>query len=302
MKKAKLFFGASAMFFLFMAGCDYNYNEENGIVADQTDIATVQNYVTWNSGNAASECLQAGACEGGYSWKIDAAAPNGEYNTNTDMYDNTPTEVNAVITISNSDGKSFDWSISDGFAVCAVIVKAGQGAAVYSYTDATSDNGLLSPKNSSGNIADISHVTFCFKELDNLCYKQETAWAAGQKYVPKGNWATFTNYLGNEMTVNIYAAQTMLAGTVHFSAVVNGSVTIKVNLSNDFVFYYDLIAKENLKVEGYSSVPPKTNPAPGLFTYKYVIPVGSTSKEITVPYYPYYGIHLDVAYGVQCQQ
>ncbi len=50
-----------------------------------------------------------------------------------------------------------DWSSNIG--VDAVLVKGGNNANVYFYTEATSDTGLVTPDSS-----DISHVSFCYDE------------------------------------------------------------------------------------------------------------------------------------------
>jgi len=266
-----------------------------------------QNYITfpeWKSGNAAFECEQAGACDGGFSWKIDENAPDGMYYTNTNMYGNVPTDFEAVINISNSDGYTFDWSISAGYAVCAVIVKGGQGANVYSNELVTSGQGLFAPVNpNNGKNFEISHVTFCFKKVEDMCYQEETAWSAGSRYVTKGNWATYTSYSGTEKTVNIYAGQNMLAGTATFSAPNGGYVDITIELANGFVFYYDVLnatEDNNIKIQDYA-VAPKRNPSPGLFSTKAAANAGSSSYTITVPVNNFYGVHLDVAYQVPCE-
>ena len=255
----------------------------------------------WQSGNAYSECGQTGDECYEYAWKVDANAPNGTYYTNTDQYGNTPTDFEAIITISNSDGYTFDWSISTGYAVCAVIVSKGNVANVYSYPDgATSDSGLITGAyNTNGQLQEISHVTFCFKKVNGECYQDETAWAFGSRYVARGNWATYTPYPGANQEVDIFAGQTMLAGTATFSAPVEGMINIAIELKNGFVFYYDKEDDDNLKVQDYAEAP-KGNPAPGLFAWKYTVPVGNRSKTITVSYDNFYGIHLDVAYPVPC--
>jgi hypothetical protein len=107
-------------------------------------------YNDWKSGNAADECGRIGDYDGAY--KVDAAAPNGTYDV--DIYGNK-------VTISNSNGKVFDWS--SNFGIGAVIVKAGTGANVWFYDpQAKSDTGLYGYEN-----RDISHVTFCWQyQLD----------------------------------------------------------------------------------------------------------------------------------------
>jgi hypothetical protein len=256
----------------------------------------------WQSGDAYSECEQAG-CGAPFAWKVDDAAPNGNYYTNTDLYGNTPTEFEAVITISNSDGYTFDWAISEGFIVYCVIVTAGGVANVFYYEDgAYYDTYLYAPLNTNtpdpDDTYEISHVTFCFDEDygTTIDWCEETAWAAGTRYVKRGNWATYTPYPGNGESVVIYAAQTALAGTATFTED-NGMVEIFIELNDNFIFYYDVndqYEDDNIKVQDYATAP-SGNPAPGLFDWKATAPVGSQSYTITVPLADYYGIHLDVA-------
>lgn len=127
-------------------------------------------------------------------------------------------------------------------------------------------------------------------QQDKVCYKEETAWAAGDRYVPKGNWATYTTYKSGN-TVTIYAGQKIDAGTVTFSAPdEEKNVTITINLKNGAVFSD---AQENLKIQGYAGKPLSNNPAPGKFT-TYKGTLSGSSATITVSQYAYYGIHLDV--------
>jgi hypothetical protein len=100
-------------------------------------------YTNWTSGNAAAECAQIGTYA--YAYKVDAAAPNGSW-----------THEGQTITISGSNGYTFDWSVSPN-PLGAVIVKAGTGALVYFYSGAYSDTNLWAYENK-----EISHVTFCW--------------------------------------------------------------------------------------------------------------------------------------------
>jgi hypothetical protein len=241
----------------------------------------------WQSGDAAFECGQAGPC-GAFAYKVD------EWDEDKGM-DGTYTHVGATITISNSNGKTFDWSISAGYTVCKVIVKASTGALIYSYEDATSDAGLVAPEGK-----DISHVTFCFNETD-ACYEEESAWAEGDRYVKKGNWAMYVKYEGVAKSVRIIADFTNYVhiGTATFSAPDgNGKITIEITLIDGAIFYYDLndpLYDNNLKIQGYSSAPTKT-PSPGSFAYKYrVDPGSSTYTTPLIPRSNFYGVHLDVA-------
>lgn len=126
------------------------------------------------------------------------------------------------------------------------------------------------------------------------CYQTETAWSAGDRYVSKGNWATYTTYTGGTQTVNIYAGQHNLAGTVTFTPATSTSkVNVSINLTDGWELNDD---SESVKIQGYSSIPAASNPAPGLFnTYK------GTSTSLTLDMFNYYGIHLDVRKAVECE-
>jgi hypothetical protein len=267
-------------------------------------------YDSWKSGDAASECEQAGGC-GDFAWKVDASAPDGDYDTSTDQYGNIPVVGGPTITISNSDGQIFDWSISEGYEVCAVIVKASTKALVYNYPDGSSSdtdlNSVVKTEavyDENGNLItpetyyDVSHVTFCFNKTDGGdCYQEETAWAAGNRYTQRGNWATYTPYPGDGNSVNIFAGKTTLVGTATFADNGDNTVTITIDLTGGAIFYYDLndlVADENLKVQNYDTAP-SGNPSPGTFDSKATFDVGSTSGSIIVPLNNFYGIHLDIA-------
>lgn len=138
-------------------------------------------------------------------------------------------------------------------------------------------------------------VAYCLQpcETSGVCYDNETAWAAGTRYVKKGNWATYTAYVADKQ-VTLYAGQTMPAGTVMFSAPdLDGNITITITLASGWSLTSD---NESVKIQGYNAVPPASNPAPGLFTtYK------GNALTTTVPKFAYYGIHLDVRRVVPCQ-
>lgn len=126
------------------------------------------------------------------------------------------------------------------------------------------------------------------------CYGgNETAWAFGNRYVEQGNWATYTKYEAGK-TVEVYAGQHNLAGTVTFSDVVNGKVTITIALDG----WASQNVSEALKIQGYDTPPPSSNPAPGQFTtYK-----GAIVEEVVVDAFAYYGIHFDVRKIVPCPE
>lgn len=123
------------------------------------------------------------------------------------------------------------------------------------------------------------------------CYQEDTGWAAGSRYVTRGNWATYTTYTSGA-TVNIYAGQNKWAGTATMSAVTNGNVTITIALNEGWSLQE---VSNPVKVQGYS-VAPTGNPSPGRFASK------GTSLTVTVPAASYYGIHLDLRQLVECPQ
>lgn len=196
-----------------------------------------------------------------------------------------------------------DWHVDGGTFTGEIRVKGGNRYLTYDYTDNDGDLHLYAPMNKGGQWASISHITFCgyFTPEEAGCYQDETAWADGDPYNPAGggNWAMYVTYEGEEKTVAIYAAQHMNAGTATFSEPDNNdNVTITIDLENGFIFSGNGV-DDNLKVQDYAS-PPSGNPKPGQFNWKTLIPVGDTSGIIIVPENNFYGVHLDVAYLVDC--
>jgi hypothetical protein len=106
----------------------------------------------WQSGNAEFECGQISS-GGDIAYKIDEWGGGG--------MDGDYVYAGNTITISNSDGKTFDWASE--YPVVAIIVKAGTKAYVYRYGDGgvLSDTGLVAPEGK-----DISHVSFCMDVPD----------------------------------------------------------------------------------------------------------------------------------------
>ncbi|MFY9172921.1 MAG: hypothetical protein WAO03_07215 [Petrimonas mucosa] len=136
-------------------------------------------------------------------------------------------------------------------------------------------------------------IAVCEDEPEvQVCYQDETAWAAGPRYTDQGNWATYTPYVANT-PIEVYAGQHYLVGTVTFSEVVNGKVTITLASLNGGQLQD---VAEAVKIQGYDT-PPSGNPAPGQFTtYK------GNSPVVTVDAYPYYGIHIDARRVVDCTE
>jgi hypothetical protein len=127
-----------------------------------------------------------------------------------------------------------------------------------------------------------------------FCYNEETAWSEGQRFINPGNWATYTSYEGVYKQVNIFAGQFNNAGKVSFSSPdANGMVQITIQLQNGWELQQ---VSEGVKIQGYQDQP-SGNPSPGLFqTYK------GNLLTVKVPYYNYYGIHLDVRKRTECIQ
>jgi hypothetical protein len=127
-----------------------------------------------------------------------------------------------------------------------------------------------------------------------LIFAGETAWAANLhtplefRYTNRGNWATYVQYA--EKTTTLFAGQTIDVGTVSFSAVVDGKVTITVSLTGDWEF--EDVA-ENLKVQDYASAP-SGNPEPGLFDHKKDCDAALSFCSIVVPANNFYGVHVNV--------
>lgn len=244
-------------------------------------------------GDAASEIAQTG-CSAGFAFKIDNSAENGTY----------PTGDGNTITITSSDGYTFDWQ--SNWPVTCVLVKAGSNYYnAYFYPEGSyGDTGLCAAINpANGKPFGISHVTYGYNE-PNMCYREETAWAKGLRYVTKGNWAMYTAYNGEEKTVDLIAGGGNSAGTVVGTATLEpagaGYVKITIALTGGAIFYYDVDdpnLDDNVKIQGYA-IAPSGNPAPGRFAIKAAVPANTTTYSVTVPANNFYGIHLDVAIPV----
>jgi hypothetical protein len=115
----------------------------------------------------------------------------------------------------------------------------------------------------------------------------ETAWANGNPY-PGSSWALYSPYTsGATKTVDLLAGQHEIAGSVTIKPSSSGRVTIIIDL-NEAANWSLQDVSSAVKIQGYSSAP-TVEPIPGRFnTYK------GNLLEVTVPYFAYYGIHLDV--------
>ena len=100
-----------------------------------------------------------------FGLKVNGAAPNGTYTITNgpgrELTGGAPSDPANSVTISNSNGTTFDWSATLG--IDAVIVKGGDDANAYVYSpEAFSDTNLVSPPNNGGQVPQVSHVEFCF--------------------------------------------------------------------------------------------------------------------------------------------
>lgn len=204
-----------------------------------------------------------------------------------------------------TDGTNVSWSFTPPPGYCldaiAFIVKGSNAANIYYYgPDIYGDSGLTSPDNSSGGAAGLSNLTICYNlrlcEEVEECFKDETAWAFGSRYITKGNWATYVQYNNVVKIVKLFAGQTYDIGNVTFTPS-GGNVEIKIEL-NEFGMFQNVA--ENVKIQGYSSAPSATNPSPGLFTTHKGMATGST-YTVVVPKFNYYGVHVDAGRAVECQ-
>jgi hypothetical protein len=133
-----------------------------------------------------------------------------------------------------------------------------------------------------------------------LIFQGETAWAANEdtalelRYNPtdRRNWATYVEYA--EKTTTLFAGRTIDVGSVTFSAVVDGEVTITVELTTPWEFE-DVL--ENLKVQDYAAAP-SGNPSPGSFDHKQNCDASESLCSIVVPANNYYGVHVEVGQWV----
>jgi hypothetical protein len=129
-----------------------------------------------------------------------------------------------------------------------------------------------------------------------MIFRGETAWAANGnesgelRYTTQGSWATYVEY--SKKTVSLFAGQTKPAGTVEFSEIVDGKVTITVKMTGDWEF--EEVA-ENLAVQDYATAP-SGNPSPGQFDYKKTCIASESTCSIIVPANAYYGVHANVGW------
>lgn len=236
--------------------------------------------------------LVQGANNGGNVTCDEAASASGltgyAYSTGKQDYPFSSNSFNNGVSVT-TDGTNVSWSITppNGYCVSnvAVIVKGGPNANVYYYNDGqSSDSGLTSPVNASGNPAGLSNLTICYNlvECSNECdWQEETAFGGGIAGAGSAWW--FALDASTSGTYPIYAGQEAVPG----ASVVYDATTdqITIVLGNEMQLQD---VNEPVKVEGYDQLP-SSRPAAGLFElYK------GSNLTVQGNGSAYYVVHLDV--------
>lgn len=252
--------------------------QNTGSTTTTSGVQPVQVSGANNGGNVTcSEAAQAGNLEG---YEFTTGKQDYPFNSN-------PFGSDVSVT---TDGTYVSWSITPPAGMCvanvAVIVKGGPAANVYYYNNGeSSDTGLASPVNASGNPAGLSNLTICYNLVEcsqNECdWQEETAFAGGIEGAGNAWW--FALDASTSGTYPIYAGQQAVEGaSVSYDAATD---MITINLGNNMQLQD---VSEAVKVEGYNTLP-SSRPAAGLFElYK--------GNQLTVQgnNSAYYVVHLDV--------
>jgi hypothetical protein len=206
----------------------------------------------------------------------------------------------------STDGTYVTWSYNNpGWCIesMAAIVKGSNDASVYFYGAGYSgDSGLAAPTNGGGGFAGLSNLTFCFNlvacetEEPELCTEDETATSAGPGISGTNNWFMYTAYEAGK-TVDLIAGQHYAIGTVNFSAVVNGKVTITITM-NETGYFQEV--KDNIKIHGHAGVPTWGSPALGQYQYKSTVSAGATTATMVVDAANNYTVHVDGGRYYEC--
>lgn len=227
--------------------------------------------------------------------------------------------------ITVTEGKYVQWKYTPPAGFClknvAFIVKGGNDANVYYYEAddlgniVYEDTGLASPINASGGPAGLSNLTICYSiepcetEVEETCGSNETAWAsrgaALDRYNTKGNWATWIAYTQSSITsYRLYAGQFHDIGEVKLEPASGGNVSITITLNENAGTGTSAggfqATSNNVKIQGYTAAP-TGNPAPGQFKTSKGTASGS-SYTVIVPYFPFYGIHVDAIKYYICEE
>jgi hypothetical protein len=101
----------------------------------------------------------------GYAYQFKPQQAGGGDATGNGTYVNSDGVTITITGVGGTATPPFNWSATldgEAFGIDAVISKGGPQANVYRYSpEASSDTGLVTPNNASGNPAGISHFSFC---------------------------------------------------------------------------------------------------------------------------------------------
>jgi hypothetical protein len=275
-----------------------NYLLSGGLLAAVLVVASCSKEVSYEntsqkiSSTGVAPEVVVGANNGGNVTCDEAASSAGlsgyAYSTGKQDYPfNSNTFTNGVSV--TTDGTNVSWSITPPSGYCvanvAVIVKGGPNANVYYYNDGqSSDSGLASPVNASGNPAGLSNLTICYNLVacEQECnWQEETAFGGG--IAGAGNAWWFALDASTSGTYPIYAGQQAVQG----ASVVYNATTDEISIVLGSEMQLQNVS-EPVKVEGYDQLPSE-RPAAGLFQlYK--------GSDLTVQGNgsAYYVVHLDV--------
>lgn len=237
-----------------------------GLISPAANAATVQ--PTLRSGNP--------TCVGlGYDYGFKPGAGSSE---------NVPgeyTDPTTGITVSFTGGTpEVDWQSNR--APAAVIVKGGNAANEYVYGgSATSDSGLVSPVNSSGKPANLSHLEFCFT------YNVDVTKTATTSYERTYGWTIAKTANPTELTLSADQAQDVaysVAATRDQGVDSDWAVAGTVTLANPWPVAADVVALTDTLSDGTAVTLDcggvTTVPAKGAVQCTYAAPVASAASGV----------------------
>ncbi len=274
-----LLFGGFVAAALIVASCSKEVNSENsGQKISSTGVAPELVVGANNGGNVTCDEAALTAGLSGYA-----------YSTGKQDYPFNSTSFGNGVSVS-TDGTYVSWSITPPAGYCvanvAVIVKGGPNANVYYYNNGqSSDSGLASPVNASGNPAGLSNLTICYNlvecEQEACNWQEETAFGGG--ITGAGNAWWFALDASASGTYPIYAGQQAVPG----ASVVYDATTDQISIVLGSEMQLQNV-NEPVKVEGYDQLPSE-RPAAGLFElYK------GTDLTVQGNGSAFYVVHLDV--------
>ncbi len=279
--KKHLLFSALVISLVFFSCTDDSSSLRNPNVTTPPSISGVQPVIVTGANNGGNvTCSEAATA---------ANLGQYQYSTGRQNYPFNASSFSGEVSVT-TDGVNVSWTITPPAGMCvanvAVIVKGGPAANVYYYNNGeTSDAGLASPVNASGNPAGLSNLTICYNLVpcQNLTCNWQEETAFGGDVAGSGNAWWFALDASTSGTYPIYAGQQAVAGaSIDYNATTD---VITINLGSNMQLQN---VSEPVKVEGYN-VLPTSRPAAGLFQlYK------GTNLTVQGNGSAYYVVHLDV--------